>query len=85
MLFRRSESFSLPPPGKCQVLCRGRRTTAIAWGHSVTVARDALEALELATEFKPDMALVDIDLPGMDGYELARRWRTTATGRNSPW
>lgn len=53
-----------------------------AWGHVVTVARDALEALALAADFKPDTALVDIGLPGMNGYELARRWRALPEGQN---
>jgi two-component system CheB/CheR fusion protein len=48
-----------------------------AWGHEVAVAHDAIEALALASTFAPDTALVDIGLPGMNGYELARRWRAT--------
>lgn len=52
-----------------------------SWGHEVAVARDAPEALALSTAFKPDTALVDIGLPGMNGYELARRWRATSEGR----
>ena len=53
-----------------------------AWGHAVAVAGDALEALTVAASFNPDTALVDIGLPGMDGYELARRWRATPAGEN---
>ena len=52
-----------------------------AWGHEVSVAHDAPEALELAATFKPDTALVDIGLPGMNGYELAKRWRATPDGQ----
>jgi CheY-like chemotaxis protein len=48
-----------------------------AWGHEAAVAHDAVEALTLATTFAPDTAFVDIGLPGMNGYELARRWRAT--------
>ena len=44
-------------------------------GHQVKVARDGVEALGLATQFKPNTILVDIGLPGMDGYELAQRLR----------
>ncbi len=51
------------------------------WGHEVAIARDAEEALEMATKFRPDTALVDIGLPGMNGYDLARRWRQTSEGR----
>ncbi len=46
-----------------------------SWGHEVRVAPDALVALALAMRFKPETALVDIGLPGIDGYELARRLR----------
>ena len=45
------------------------------WGHEVAVARDGPSALELAERFQPQRALVDIGLPGMDGYEVARRLR----------
>ena len=49
--------------------------TAKAWGHTVTVAHDGATALELTTAFRPEIALVDIGLPQMNGYELARRLR----------
>jgi len=44
-------------------------------GHSVAVEYDPLRALTKAAEFRPDACLLDIGLPGMDGYELARRLR----------
>jgi PAS domain S-box-containing protein len=44
-------------------------------GHQVRVAHDGLAALELVTKRVPDFMLVDIGLPGMDGYEIARRIR----------
>ncbi len=46
-----------------------------ARGHDVCVAHDGPTALALAAEFHPDIALLDIGLPVMDGYELARRLR----------
>ena len=52
-----------------------------AWGHEVTTARDGPTALTLAERFEPDIALLDIGLPGMNGYELARRLREAARGR----
>jgi len=44
-------------------------------GHTVEVAHDGLRALAAAHRSRPDIALVDIGLPVMDGYELARRLR----------
>ena len=44
-------------------------------GHHVEVAADGLEGVETALRLHPDVALVDIGLPGLDGYEVARRVR----------
>jgi len=44
-------------------------------GHQVEVAFDGPHALSIAARFKPTVALVDIGLPLMDGYEVARRLR----------
>jgi CheY-like chemotaxis protein len=44
-------------------------------GHAVRVCHDGPAALALADEFVPDLVLLDIGLPGMDGYEVARRLR----------
>jgi CheY-like chemotaxis protein len=52
-----------------------------AWGHRARVAHDAPSALSLLRETQVDVALLDIGLPVMDGYELAEqirrepRWR----------
>ncbi len=40
-------------------------------GYEVSVAHDGLAAIQLAKKFEPDMILVDIGLPDMDGYEVA--------------
>jgi two-component system OmpR family response regulator len=44
-------------------------------GHDVKTALDGPAALELASDFRPEAVLLDIGLPGMDGYEVARRLR----------
>jgi CheY-like chemotaxis protein len=51
---------------------------AVGWGHQVAVAHDGPDALEVARNFRPDIALIDIGLPEMNGYELARRFRELA-------
>jgi CheY-like chemotaxis protein/two-component sensor histidine kinase len=44
-------------------------------GHHTAVAHDGPSALEVAATFGPEIAILDIGLPVMDGYELARRLR----------
>jgi CheY-like chemotaxis protein len=44
-------------------------------GHTVEVASNGPEAIEQATRSQPDLMLIDIGMPGMDGYEVARRIR----------
>jgi PAS domain S-box-containing protein len=51
------------------------RRVLTVWGHVVRVAHDGASALEIVESFTPDVAFLDIGLPAMDGYELARRFR----------
>ena len=46
-------------------------------GHDARTAHDGREALAVADAYRPDLALIDIGLPDMDGYEVARRMRET--------
>ena len=41
-------------------------------GHDVADARDGIEGLDVILREKPDLALVDLGLPGMDGYDVAK-------------
>lgn len=45
------------------------------WGHTVIVVADGVAALSTATDWQPEVILLDIGLPGMDGYEVAQRLR----------
>jgi PAS domain S-box-containing protein len=47
-----------------------------ASGHEVRVVHDGPQAIEAENEFRPDIVLLDIGLPGINGYEVARRLRT---------
>jgi PAS domain S-box-containing protein len=49
-------------------------------GYEVESVGDGPAALEVLGAFQPDVAVLDIGLPGMDGYELAERIRQTADG-----
>jgi signal transduction histidine kinase/ActR/RegA family two-component response regulator len=50
-------------------------------GCEVAIAHDGHEALTAARAFLPDLAVLDIGMPGLDGYEVARRIRQECVGR----
>ena len=73
-----------PPQGPLKVLIvednRDVRTTlrmllTLAHGHSVLEAEDGVTAIDVALDERPDVALIDLGLPGLDGIEVARRIR----------
>jgi PAS domain S-box-containing protein len=49
-------------------------------GHDVQIAGNGMEALRVAAEFKPDVALLDLGMPGLSGFDVARRIRDSAWG-----
>jgi CheY-like chemotaxis protein len=51
-------------------------------GNEVLVAHDGLAAVDAVEEWHPEIVLLDIGLPGIDGYEVAKRVRQTAYGKN---
>ncbi len=52
------------------------------YGHQVATVDDGAKAIAMAKAFRPDVMLLDIGLPGIDGYELARRLRAFAETRH---
>jgi CheY-like chemotaxis protein len=50
------------------------------WGCDVVTARDGPAAVKLAQEHQPDVVLLDIGLPGIDGWAVARRLREQVNG-----
>jgi signal transduction histidine kinase len=80
-----------PPPGGAPRPRAGRRVLVVedhedareslrlllaATGHTVEVAASGPEGLERLRAWRPEVALVDVGLPGLDGYQLARAVRT---------
>jgi signal transduction histidine kinase len=51
-------------------------------GHEVRKASDGLEAVKVAAAWQPDLALLDIGMPGLDGYEVARHIRAQPWGEH---
>jgi PAS domain S-box-containing protein len=51
------------------------------WGHDTRTAHDGLEAIELAEAFRPEVVLLDIGLPKLNGYDTCRRIREQAWGK----
>ena len=49
-------------------------------GYEVRIAHDGLAALELVREYRPDAVFLDIGMPGLNGYEVARQLRDEAVG-----
>jgi len=56
------------------------RETLEDWGHDVSTAKNGLDGAARILELRPDVALVDLGLPGIDGYELGRRVRAAPNG-----
>jgi CheY-like chemotaxis protein len=56
------------------------RSLLCGWGHEVEVAGDGAQGLAKALGWRPEVAVLDIGLPRLDGYQVARRVRPAAGG-----
>jgi CheY-like chemotaxis protein len=52
-------------------------------GYDVRIAHEAVHALEIAAQFEPEIVLLDLGLPGMDGFQLAQEMRKRAATANA--
>lgn len=75
------ESASASPPRRILVVEDDRDVAQSlgmllkSFGHHALVVQDGASALEALADFVPEVAIIDVGLPGMNGYELARRLR----------
>jgi DNA-binding response OmpR family regulator len=53
-------------------------------GYEVLTARNGNEAIRIAFERVPDLILLDVAMPGLDGYEVTRRLRADESTRGTP-
>jgi signal transduction histidine kinase/CheY-like chemotaxis protein len=88
----------LEGPGPVSAVSRGRRRILVAddnndsatslsillndAGYDIRTAGDGVQALETAAQFRPDIALLDIGMPKLNGYEVARQIRNQPWGRH---
>lgn len=78
-----------PPPTRHRILIVDDNPDVVAmmsdlfalFGHDPRAAFDGPSALAAANDHAPDLVLLDLGLPGMDGCEVARRLRETPAGR----
>jgi CheY-like chemotaxis protein len=55
-----------------------------AFGHTVLVARDGLQGLQVAEREKPQLMLIDVHMPKLDGYELSQQLKNNPGLRSIP-
>jgi CheY-like chemotaxis protein len=77
---RPPEPLALPGPSRRILVVDDNEEAALLLarlltrrGHEVRTAFDGLASLDIASEFRPEIFLLDIGLPGLDGFNLARR------------
>lgn len=80
----------LPVPSGCRIVVADDNSDAAESlaimlrmsGNEVRTGRDGVEAVSIAESYKPEVVLLDIGMPRMNGYEAARRIRRERWGRN---
>jgi DNA-binding response OmpR family regulator len=55
-----------------------------ARGHKVSIARDGVEALEVARRERPDVMILDLNLPKVDGFEVCKQLKTDGATKHIP-
>lgn len=73
------------PSGRCILVADDNRDAAETLGmllrldgHEVLLANDGLEAVDVYTRLRPQIAILDIGMPGLSGYQVAQRIRELA-------
>lgn len=82
----------MPPPPAPLVLivddyrdcCEMYRTYLALRGFDVVTASSGVEALRIAADVAPDVILMDLSLPGLDGYEVTRQLKALPATRSIP-
>ena len=54
------------------------------WGHTALIARDGLEGIAMAKSERPDLIVMDLSLPALDGWEATRRLKTAPETKHIP-
>ena len=54
------------------------------WGHTVLIARDGREGIDMARSERPDLILMDLSLPAVDGWEATRRLKSAPETKHIP-
>jgi CheY-like chemotaxis protein len=57
--------------------CRSLRRWLAQWGYEPRIAQNALEALEICDAQMPDVAIIDVMMPGMNGWQLSKKLVST--------